>query len=691
MSVKFISFVYLFVIFLSFPNFVLGSEKDQHIPKLVKEIHQTSNPEKKVDLYNELSYALMAVSPRAMDSIARIALAEAKEIDYIKGQSIAYKNIGIAKGKSGVPMDTVFRYNSMSITLAKQINDYYTIAAILNNNGIGYQYNAMYSKALKNLHKAYEIHSKHLPEDKLRVLILNNIGSIYTHLGEDINANKFYSEGYSLAKKLNKPELIIPNIDDFCLNLLNTGDTIQATFLIHEYIPKLEEKNSYLEISKLKILLARIYANQGLLQKALKEITEIEVDQNFKQYTVQICELSIFKTQVLLSLNRIDEARQTVQKNVSCSQQLQSKELIIEATNNELNLSFYEGNLAKTKELNQKYIDLLKEKLENEKIFFSQNLNAKFEEKIEIQRLNEAAVQRESILNILIGSSIGLLFFTLLAIRLQIKYKNANSNLELKNKEIVEAQHELNLKNQELQKYIESNIQLEQFAHIAAHDLKSPLRVLSSFTGLLKRKTDQKLNHKEKEYFKYIEDSAKQMSLLVQDLLDYSKANSQVLSINKIDLESFLSEIISMLQLTNSIDSEAITIEDCKKIIYADPIKLKQVFQNLLSNSLKFTAEDQQPKIKIASTESSDYINFSIQDNGIGIPNDYKEMVFNSFTQLNPNKFDGSGIGLSICKKIIDRHEGDIVIKDNEPHGTIINFSISKHLIHSNHIDSLNS
>jgi len=683
MYTNYTTYIYYLIFSVCLVHQINATQALPNVSDIEKQLAETKDQEERVNLYNDLSYALKSISTNAMDSIANIALAYADDIDYIRGKAIAYKNIGIAKGKAGMPLDSVLRYNNMSLQFAVQAEDYYTIVAILNNNAVGYQYFSMYTTALENLHKAYEIHNKHLPEDRLKVLILNNIGSLYSKLNENKNANSFFKKGFDLAKKLNKPELILPNIDDFCVNLLNIGDTIQALKNIDEYSHIFSENNNNSGFLKLKLLQIKIHINRKEYDSALDGIDYIEQNKKFNQYKIEYCETIILKTQTYIALGKLDNINQLVENNTKCAENLQMYNLIIQAKKNELDLYFAKGNLRKAQELSKQYLLLIEQNTEKEKLFYQQDLNANFRDdrqKEEIQRLNLHAVQRESTVKFLIAATIFFSILALLATWFQNKYRNLNQSLKTKNNQIVSTQNELSSKNKELQKYIESNIQLEQFAHIAAHDLKSPLRVLSSFTGLLKKKTNKKLDLKEKEYFKFIEDSAKQMSLLVQDLLDYSKANSQVLAIAKIDLEPFIVEILSMFQITNSIDTDSITIADCKKIIYADPIKLKQVFQNILSNALKFTEDHQVAKIRIEALETDNHFNFSITDNGIGIPDDYKDIVFNSFTQLNPNKFDGSGIGLSICKKIIERHEGNISIADNHPQGTKIKFSISKSL-----------
>lgn len=227
----------------------------------------------------------------------------------------------------------------------------------------------------------------------------------------------------------------------------------------------------------------------------------------------------------------------------------------------------------------------------------------------------------------------------------------------------------------------DSNHQLSNFTRIASHDLKSPLRSISSFSALLNKMLRGKLVKKEEDYLEIIESSAKSMSDLIDDLLTYTRINEESLNINEENLSSLIREVL--LNLDFDIKYNQVTIENMLPDIqiYCDSIKMKQVFQNLIANSIKFSSiENNKPYIVIESKEDDNKWIFSIEDNGIGIENEFKELVFQEFQKLNGASFEGTGMGLSIVKKIVKKHEGDIWIEPEKKNGTKIIFTISKNL-----------
>lgn len=261
-----------------------------------------------------------------------------------------------------------------------------------------------------------------------------------------------------------------------------------------------------------------------------------------------------------------------------------------------------------------------------------------------------------------------------------LKLRKNNGLLANNFSDLKKAETELERKNNELQAYIESNIQLEQFAHVASHDLRSPILTINSFTSLLKNKAASKMDENELTYLNFIETNGKQMLDLVTDLLDYSKLNSQELNLADVEVKNLLEEV------TNSIKPQAeeknIVIKtDCNiSSIKADEIKLKRVFQNLISNSIKFSDKAKEGFIKISCNEENTNYKFNVEDNGIGI-RDHKKDLFQPYVQLNlKSKYKGTGLGLSVCKKIIEQHGGTINYSGKEGKGTTFSFSIAKHI-----------
>lgn len=271
------------------------------------------------------------------------------------------------------------------------------------------------------------------------------------------------------------------------------------------------------------------------------------------------------------------------------------------------------------------------------------------------------------------GNNIGLYIFA----------HNITEN-KLIEEEIRTSKKELSQTNKKLTKYIESNIQLEQFAHIAAHDMKSPLRSISSFAGLLKMNLDNTLEPKNRNYFNIIEEGTKTLNALITDLLDYSKLGAKKLELSQVDLGRLLQKILTYLKSSIDEKKAVIKIGELPTVITADRTKLYQVFQNLISNALKFTPHNAMAEIEIYSEECPDHFHFYVKDNGIGISPEHQSVIFDSFKQLHSKtEYQGTGLGLSICKKIITDHGGEIKVTSEPGQGSTFHFAISKGLTDS--------
>ncbi len=224
-----------------------------------------------------------------------------------------------------------------------------------------------------------------------------------------------------------------------------------------------------------------------------------------------------------------------------------------------------------------------------------------------------------------------------------------------------------------------SNKELEQFAYVASHDLQEPLRMVSSYAQLLEKKYKDKLDDAANEYIFYAVDGARRMQKLINDLLDYSRITSKGKDFTKVNLSMVLGRV--MINLYNKIsEKNAIIANGFLPNVWGDEVQLIRVFQNLIDNSLKYTKDKESPGIYISSAEQGDKYVITVKDNGIGINEEYKEKIFKLFERLNYNKEDqGTGIGLSICKRIIERHGGDIWLDTTIQDGAAFCFTLKKH------------
>lgn len=226
-----------------------------------------------------------------------------------------------------------------------------------------------------------------------------------------------------------------------------------------------------------------------------------------------------------------------------------------------------------------------------------------------------------------------------------------------------------------------SNQDLEQFAYIASHDLQEPLRTIGSFSQLFARRYKDKVDEKGKVYIEYMIDGVKRMSALIQSLLTYSRVGRSDMQFSKVDLKHLVKNKITDLSLKIQEKNAVVTTHNLPEEVICEKEQLGIVFYNLINNGLKFNKHPQ-PKITIQlEKETTTHWTFSIADNGIGIDSTYKERVFEIFKRLHQrDEFEGNGIGLALCKRIILRHEGDIWFDSVLNQGTTFYFTVDKRI-----------
>ncbi len=222
-----------------------------------------------------------------------------------------------------------------------------------------------------------------------------------------------------------------------------------------------------------------------------------------------------------------------------------------------------------------------------------------------------------------------------------------------------------------------SNQDLEQFAYVASHDLQEPLRMVSSYVKLLERRYKGKLDADADDFINFAVDGAVRMQNLINDLLLFSRVNTQGKEFELTDYEEVFATAIANLQAQIERNRAIITHDPLPNIL-ADRIQQIQVLQNLISNGIKFH-RDETPQVHVSAKEGKDGWVFSVKDNGIGIEAQYFDRIFLIFHRLNEkDKYPGTGIGLSICKRIIDRHGGRIWIESELGRGSTFFFIIPK-------------
>ena len=220
-----------------------------------------------------------------------------------------------------------------------------------------------------------------------------------------------------------------------------------------------------------------------------------------------------------------------------------------------------------------------------------------------------------------------------------------------------------------------SNTELEQFAYIVSHDLQEPLRMVSSYVELINKRSKDKLDNNAYEFISFAQEGAYRMQKMINDLLVYSRLGTQKKKFEPIDCNILISHVLDNLQISIR-ENKARIIYDSLPTVLADEVKLMQLFQNLINNAIKFRRK-KSPVIHISAELKQDKWILAIQDNGIGIEPQYFEHIFTVFRRLHTReKYPGTGIGLAICKKIIESHGGTIWINSEVGKGTTFFFTL---------------
>lgn len=254
--------------------------------------------------------------------------------------------------------------------------------------------------------------------------------------------------------------------------------------------------------------------------------------------------------------------------------------------------------------------------------------------------------------------------------KLETKLHNINKQLELK---VEKRTMQLSTANKRLQR---SNKELEDFAYIASHDLQEPLRKIQSFGNLIIEETGN-LPEDGKTYLDRILNAASRMRLLIDNLLSYSRVISKALPFQNTDLNEIANSVISDLEVRIK-EAKAIIEIDNLPVIEADPLQMRQLFQNIIGNALKYKRKNTAPVVKVytrhnkSDTISQKVVHICFEDNGIGIEEKYIDRIFTIFERLHSrSEYEGTGIGLAVVRKIIDRHNGSIKVESKLNKGSI--------------------
>jgi signal transduction histidine kinase len=255
---------------------------------------------------------------------------------------------------------------------------------------------------------------------------------------------------------------------------------------------------------------------------------------------------------------------------------------------------------------------------------------------------------------------------------LERRVRERTNELALANEELHGLTDDLKRSNRDLQ---QTNQELERFAYIASHDLQEPLRTMSLYAQLLSRQYSGKLGAEANEMLDFIRGGSARMQELVAAVMEFSRSTSHPLRFTDVDVGIVLAAAKANL-ISAITEQEASIIADELPVVFCDATHLARVFQNLISNALRFRSSAR-PEIRIAVIRDTEAWRFSVEDNGIGIAPEYQERIFHLFSRLHPwTKIPGAGIGLAVCKRIVEHHGGTIWVESVVNAGSRFYFTV---------------
>jgi light-regulated signal transduction histidine kinase (bacteriophytochrome) len=237
-----------------------------------------------------------------------------------------------------------------------------------------------------------------------------------------------------------------------------------------------------------------------------------------------------------------------------------------------------------------------------------------------------------------------------------------------------EALAELDARNVDLKR---SNEELEMFAYVASHDLQEPLRMVASYTQLLSRRYADKLDQDAQEFIHFAVDGATRMQQLIEALLEYSRVGTRSQQFTDVDMQQVMNGVMEDLAMRARETGAAVEF-NALPTVHGDRVQLRQLLQNLVSNAIKFNGSGK-PVVKVTAEAAPREWVFRVSDNGIGIEPQYRERIFQIFQRLHTrDEYPGTGIGLAVCRRIVERHGGKISVESEPGRGTTFSFTLPR-------------
>lgn len=637
--------------------------------QLAKEVLSESKALKRSNIVAEAQLILCTYTtfPESIDSTIQYCEAAlsyfAAERDALK-QGMLFNSMGVLadiKGDKGQAVE----YFEQAEKLLKAANNNFWLGEVYNNWGVVYVTENSLEKALLFYIKALEVNESS-GNKKALIASHNNLGRLYYK-------QRLYADALEHALKSNELARATNSATWLPLSLNLLGDVYAKTGRQENAIVSYEEalalatenEDDYNLIFTLNRL-ARIHERKGDKKKALNYIHRSLIRARITGKRKDLEEIYLILGACNRGLGNYRIAKSFIDTAYHLAQDNQDYKYLLEAykqygalyqhfNDYKMSLSFLERYQALNDTLREIENAELLSRLERE---FLNKEQAK-----EIFELKQKASDQNLFLIVLLGIFIIVVIISYSLLIYSRKVKKLSDELEIK---VEERTNEL----------AQSNIHLERFAYIASHDLKTPLRTISSFLSLIKRRIKPYNNPELEDLLSFASNGAKQMNNLIEDVLEFSKINTTEMRQEEVHLDKTLQSVL--YNIGGFLEEKEGKVEYGNlPVIKGNPGYLHQLFQNLIVNGIKYN-KNTQPEVYIDCQLKNSSYQFMVKDNGIGIDEEYREMIFEMFKRLHTSdKYEGTGIGLALCKKIVEQHGGRIWVEKSDENGSCFCFTLS--------------
>jgi signal transduction histidine kinase/Tfp pilus assembly protein PilF len=608
------------------------------------------------------------------------------------GVSASLNNIGIIYMRQGDYAKTI-DYFTRSLTIDDEIGDNQGIAASLNNIGIIYEEQGDYAKAIDYHTRSLTI--KEEVKDKRGIASsLHNIGVIYKQQGDYAIALSYYTRSLTIREEIGDKKGIASSLNNIGSIYREQGDSAKTLDYFTRSFAFREEIGD-------KQGIAASLNNIGLVHK--------DLDEYAKAIDSFTSSLTIFKEigskqGIAISLNNIGNVykeqgnyHSAIKYNTRAISIAQEVGTVVEISN--AAHALYESYKATGKnkqalEMYELYVTIRDSinSEENQREVIRQGYKFEYEKQaladsiayVEVQKVQEVKLEKSEKRQLaLIG---GLVLFIVFSVFIFFGYRQksrSNKLLNSLNDEIKQSYKKLSVQAEHLQiskkKLQMANKELEAFSYSVSHDLRAPLRAINGFTSILMDEYVENLDDEGKRIGDIIQQNAKKMGQLIDDLLNFSRLGRHELTPLNIDMKNMVKAIYDEVTTSDEKKRISFSIADIPEAI-GDPTMFQQVWANLISNAVKYSSNRKKAVISVsAQSEDDNIIIYCIKDNGAGFNMDYSDKLFGVFQRLHSeNEFPGTGVGLALVQRIIHRHKGKIWAEAEVDKGAAFYFSLPK-------------